>query len=81
MGESRVATRSSGLAARGLPITAADEELAGLTHALGHPIGVAVVRYLLEHRESLATFFTIDQADFETYRIGGWRRFRVVPGR
>ncbi len=35
----------------------------------------------LAHRESLATIFTIDHADFETYRIGGRRRFRVVPGR
>jgi hypothetical protein len=25
--------------------------------------------------------FTIDHDDFETYRIGGRRRFRVVPGR
>jgi predicted nucleic acid-binding protein len=35
----------------------------------------------LAHRESLTTVFTIDHADFETYRIGGRRRFRVVPGR
>jgi predicted nucleic acid-binding protein len=34
----------------------------------------------LANRESLTTVFTIDQADFETYRIGGQRRFRVVPG-
>ena len=35
----------------------------------------------LANRESLATVFTIDHADFETYRFGGLRRFRVVPGR
>ena len=53
--ESRPATRSSGLAARGLAITAADEELAGLTRALGHPIRVAIVRHLLEQGESVCT--------------------------
>ena len=35
----------------------------------------------LAHRESLTTVFTIDHDDFETYRIGGRRRFRIVPGR
>jgi ArsR family transcriptional regulator len=43
------------LSARGLAITAADEELAGLTRALGHPIRVAIVRYLLEQGESVCT--------------------------
>jgi predicted nucleic acid-binding protein len=33
----------------------------------------------LAKRESLATVFTVDYADFETYRIEGKRRFRVVP--
>ncbi|HMD48815.1 MAG TPA: PIN domain-containing protein [Bryobacteraceae bacterium] len=32
-------------------------------------------------RESLSTIFTIDFADFETYRIAGRRRFRIVPAR
>lgn len=32
-------------------------------------------------RESLPTVFTVDHADFETYRIGKRGRFRVVPGR
>ncbi len=49
------ATRSPGLPARGLAITAADEELAGFTRALGHPIRVAIVRYLLEQGESVCT--------------------------
>jgi hypothetical protein len=35
----------------------------------------------LARRESLSTVFTIDNDDFETYRIGGRRRFRIVPGR
>jgi len=33
----------------------------------------------LAKRESLSTIFTVDHADFETYRIEGRRRFRVVP--
>lgn len=33
----------------------------------------------LAKRESLSTVFTVDHADFETYRIEGRRRFRVVP--
>jgi hypothetical protein len=33
----------------------------------------------LAKRESLSTIFTVDYADFETYRIGGRRRFRVLP--
>ena len=35
----------------------------------------------LARRESLCTIFTIDHDDFETYRIEGRRRFRVVPDR
>lgn len=33
----------------------------------------------LAKRESLSTVFTVDFADFETYRIDGRRRFRVLP--
>ena len=33
----------------------------------------------LAKRESLATVFTVDHANFETYRIEGHRRFRVLP--
>ena len=32
-------------------------------------------------REFLSTVFTMDHDGFETYRIDGRRRFRVVPGR
>lgn len=33
----------------------------------------------LAARESIQTIFTVDRSDFETYRIGGRRRFRIVP--
>ena len=33
----------------------------------------------LAKRETLSTVFTVDHADFETYRIEGRRRFRVLP--
>jgi len=33
----------------------------------------------LAKRESLWTIFTVDHAEFETYRIEGRRRFRVLP--
>ena len=33
----------------------------------------------LAKRESLSTIFTIDHSDFETYRIDGRRKFRVLP--
>jgi predicted nucleic acid-binding protein len=35
----------------------------------------------LARRESLTTVFTVDHDDFETYRIEGRRRFRIVPDR
>jgi predicted nucleic acid-binding protein len=33
----------------------------------------------LARRESLTTILTVDRADFETYRIDGKRKFRVLP--
>ncbi len=33
----------------------------------------------LAKREGLSTIFTVDHNDFETYRIHGRRRFRVLP--
>jgi len=33
----------------------------------------------LAKREGLSTVFTVDHADFNTYRIDGRRRFRVLP--
>lgn len=35
----------------------------------------------LARRENLNTVFTVDHADFETYRIAGRRRFRIYPER
>lgn len=35
----------------------------------------------LAKREVITTIFTIDHSDFETYRIDGKRKFRIVPGR
>lgn len=35
----------------------------------------------LARREQLSTVFTVDIDDFETYRIRGRKRFRIVPGR
>ena len=47
-----------------------------------HPMDFADATLVhLAYRESLTTVFTIDHADFETYRIGGRRRFRIVPDR
>lgn len=35
----------------------------------------------LAGRVSLSTVFTIDYDDFETYRVGGRKRLRIVPSR
>lgn len=35
----------------------------------------------LAMRESLSTIFTIDHDDFETYRVGGRKRLRILPSR
>jgi len=35
----------------------------------------------LAQRESLFTVFTVDHDDFETYRVGGRRRFCILPDR
>jgi hypothetical protein len=35
----------------------------------------------IAERESLSTIFTVDHDDFETYRIGGRKRFRILPAR
>ena len=35
----------------------------------------------LARRELMSTVFTVDHDDFETYRIEGRRRFRIVPAR
>jgi predicted nucleic acid-binding protein len=35
----------------------------------------------LAARESLSLILTVDHDDFETYRIGGRKRFTVLPAR
>jgi predicted nucleic acid-binding protein len=35
----------------------------------------------LAQRESLSTVFTIDHDDFETYRVAGRKRLRILPSR
>lgn len=45
-----------------------------------HPMDFADATLVhLAKRESLTTIFTVDYRDFETYRIEGRRRFRVLP--
>jgi len=67
-----------------LPI--ADTDLADL-EALMHrysdrPMDFADATLVhLANRESLATVFTVDHDDFETYRIGAKRRFQILPER
>jgi predicted nucleic acid-binding protein len=67
-------------------------ELAPVTHSELPQIHALMSRYWdrpmdfadatlvhLAKRESLTTILTVDFADFETYRIEGRRRFRVLP--
>jgi predicted nucleic acid-binding protein len=67
-----------------LPIV--DDDLADLAELMeryqDRPMDFADATLVrLAQRESLSTIFTIDHDDFETYRITGRRRFRIVPGR
>jgi ArsR family transcriptional regulator, arsenate/arsenite/antimonite-responsive transcriptional repressor len=48
-------TRSGAHAPKTLEITPADEDLARLTKALGHPVRVAIVRFLLQRGECVCT--------------------------
>jgi predicted nucleic acid-binding protein len=46
------------------------------------PMGFAEATLVhLAEREQLTTVLTVDHADFETYRIGGRGRFRILPAR
>lgn len=67
-----------------LPIT--DTDLPALDRLMNqyrnHPMDFADATLVhLAQRESLSTICTIDHTDFETYRIAGRRKFRVVPPR
>jgi predicted nucleic acid-binding protein len=49
--------------------------------ALSRPMDFADATLVhLAQRESLSTILTVDVADFQTYRIGGQKRFRILPG-
>ena len=67
-----------------LVATIADEELPEI-HSLmsrywDRPMDFADATLVyLARRESQPTILTVDHADFETYRIAGRRRFRVLP--
>ncbi len=67
-----------------LPI--GDDDLPGLEELMhqysDRPMDFADATLVhLARREGLTTIFTVDNDDFETYRIEGKRRFRIVPGR
>jgi|SRR5208337_2052669 len=66
--------------------------LASIQHSELHHIHTLMSRYAdrpmdfadatlvyLATRESVGTIVTVDQTDFSVYRIGGKRRFRILP--
>jgi hypothetical protein len=64
----------------------ADAELADLEALMrqyrDRPMDLADATLVhLARRESLSTVFTVDHDDFETYRIGGRKKFSIVPER
>lgn len=64
--------------------TIAESELSPLhelmTRYSDHPMDFADATLVyLAKRESISTIFTVDHADFSTYRIEGKRRFRILP--
>jgi|SRR2546426_4005711 len=47
-----------------------------------HPMDFADATLVhIAARESLGLILTVDEDDFETYRIGGRKRFTILPGR
>jgi predicted nucleic acid-binding protein len=67
-----------------LPIS--DPELADLEALMrqyhDRPMDLADATLVhLARRESVSTVFTVDHDDFETYRIGGRKRFSILPER
>jgi predicted nucleic acid-binding protein len=56
------------------------EELMGRYHDRPMDLADATLVHIAQ-RESLSTVYTIDHDDFETYRIGGRKRFRIMPAR
>ena len=87
VGDNRKETESSWKFVRSgalLVATIEDSELPEI-HSLmsrdwGRPMDFADATLVyLARREKLSTVFTVDHTDFETYRIDGRRRFRVLP--
>ena len=67
-----------------LPIT--DDDLPPIEGLMGRyrdrPMDFADATLVhLARREDLTTVFTVDNDDFETFRVGGRRHFLIVPGR
>jgi len=67
-----------------LPLS--DHDLPGIEALMGkyrdRPMDFADATLVhLAHRESLTTVFTVDHDDFETYRVGGRKRLRILPPR
>lgn len=53
-----------------------------MTHYKDRPMGLADATLVhLAARESLSAILTVDHDDFETYRIGGRKRFTILPAR
>jgi predicted nucleic acid-binding protein len=53
-----------------------------MTKYRGRPMDFADATLVhLAARESLSLILTIDHDDFETYRIGGRKKFTILPGR
>jgi predicted nucleic acid-binding protein len=53
-----------------------------MTKYRDHPMDFADATLVhLAARESLSLILTIDHDDFETYRIGGRKRFNILPAR
>lgn len=65
--------------------TIGDDDLPNLTRLMrqyrDRPMDFADATLVhLAERESINTVLTVDIADFETYRIEGRKRFRILPG-
>jgi predicted nucleic acid-binding protein len=64
--------------------TITDADLPALSHLMNQyrdrPMDFADATLVhLAERESLTTILTVDFSDFQTYRVGGRRRFRILP--
>lgn len=89
VGDSRTEVEAAWKFVRSGALVMAPMEDAELPHLRGlmsrywdRPIDFADATLVdLAKRESLSTIPTVDHADFETYRIEGKRRFRILPAK